>query len=144
MKAVLMLMIIALLVLGCAKPQEPVPEPKQIETRASEPRIYEMVIMSNYEKPLLGEGRVFKPRLIPENLELKVGDTVMIENRDLDEENIRIIQLRKDVQTKFRDILRQRVAKGQTVEYTFESEGTFKVLCQFNGCLGLIDVESRE
>ena len=78
---------------------------------------------------------------MPDALGIQKGDTLRIENRDVNYETVQIIQVKKDYkQSKFRTLLKEDLAKGEVIEYSFSEEGLYKVKCLFSGCISTIAV----
>ncbi len=143
MKRLLFLALIAVVLVGCSgSKQEPAPQSKSLSDEESTgPEVYTMTLVRELSQPLLGSGTVARGKLVPESLVLEKGDTIKIENNDLNYETIQIIQVKKDYkQSKFRTLLRKELTKGESVEYTFEEEGSYKVKCLFSGCVSSVGV----
>lgn len=142
MKRILLAILLVALLIGCSakKAPEKQEEPKVVVDE-NIPKSFTLTLTSVSNKPLLGEGRVEQSKFVPDALGIQKGDTLRIENRDIDYETVEIIQVKKDYkQSKFRTLLKEDVAKGEVIEYSFNEEGLYKVRCLFSGCVSTIAV----
>ncbi len=135
--------ICLLIVFGCAK-QAPIPVPdKAIEQKPIEqgPRTYEVTLVKSYQKPLMGQGSVLRPKLLPEEFIVGKGDSIRVINKDIPNEQIRIIKIHEGRQTKFKEVARKVLNVSDSLEFMPEESGMYRVICVFSGCFSTFNVQ---
>jgi len=142
MKRILLAMLLAALLIGCSAKKAPeAPEEPKVVVEEDAPTSFTLTLVTMSNKPLLGEGRIEQSKFVPDALEIQKGDILRVENRDVNYETVQIIQVKKDYkQSKFRTLLKEDLAKGEVIEYSFSEEGLYKVKCLFSGCISTVAV----
>ena len=156
MKRILLLLVVLLLVIGCAKEPTPetVTEEGQVESQPDEPAVGESGVQVGIEPKEEIEVEVTPetPALEEEIVVAVATNTVMINRKNLDPETIKVsvgatvtwknLDDRKHlIVGKDFDMKSPNLMEGDTFSYTFEVAGTFNVVDALFGSRGVIEVE---